>query len=106
MDGLTPAQVTRFHSAMADKPAAANFALSVIGKFIAWAEDTGRRPAGNNPCRGIKKFRTRKMERIHAWQNWHDEKRCRSYRDSDTRDWRARRDRCRHEPERIPRNDG
>lgn len=63
LDGLTRAQVTRFHSAMADKPAAANFALSVIGKFITWAEDTGRRPAGNNPCRGIKKFRTRKMER-------------------------------------------
>ncbi|MBU1212901.1 MAG: relaxase/mobilization nuclease domain-containing protein [Alphaproteobacteria bacterium] len=34
-----------------------------------------------------------KMERIHAWQNWLDEKRCRSYRDSDTRDWRARCDR-------------
>lgn len=34
-----------------------------------------------------------KMERIHAWQNWLDEKRCRNYRDSDTRDWRARRDR-------------
>lgn len=35
----------------------------------------------------------KKMERIHAWQNWLDEKRCKTYRDSDTRDWRARRDR-------------
>ena len=34
-----------------------------------------------------------KMQRIHAWQNWLDEKRCRTYRDSDTREWRARRDR-------------
>ncbi len=34
-----------------------------------------------------------KMQRIHAWQNWLDEQRCRSYRDSDTRDWRERRDR-------------
>jgi hypothetical protein len=34
-----------------------------------------------------------KMQRIHAWQNWLDEKRCRSYRDSDTREWRDRRDR-------------
>ena len=34
-----------------------------------------------------------KMQRIHAWQNWLDEKRCKTYRDSDTRDWRDRRDR-------------
>ncbi len=34
-----------------------------------------------------------KMQRIHAWQNWLDEQRCRSYRDSDTRAWRDRRDR-------------
>lgn len=31
-----------------------------------------------------------KMQRIHAWQNWLDEKRCRNYRDSDTREWRER----------------
>jgi MobA/VirD2-like, nuclease domain len=35
----------------------------------------------------------KKMQRIHAWQNWLDEKRCRTYRDSDTRDYRERRDR-------------
>ena len=34
-----------------------------------------------------------KMQRIHAWQNWLDEQRCRTYRDSDTREWRDRRDR-------------
>lgn len=34
-----------------------------------------------------------KMQRIHGWQNWLDEKRCKTYRDSDTRDWRERRDR-------------
>ena len=34
-----------------------------------------------------------KMQRIHSWQNWLDEKRCRTYRDSDTREWRQRRDR-------------
>ncbi|MCB1509275.1 MAG: relaxase/mobilization nuclease domain-containing protein [Hyphomicrobiaceae bacterium] len=34
-----------------------------------------------------------KMQRIHAWQNRLDEQRCKTYRDSDTRDWRARRDR-------------
>ena len=31
-----------------------------------------------------------KMKRIHDWQNRLDEKRCKSYRDSDTRDYRAR----------------
>ena len=35
----------------------------------------------------------KKMQRIHAWQNWLDEKRCKTYRDSDTRDYRERRDR-------------
>jgi len=34
-----------------------------------------------------------KMKRIHAWQNRLDEKRCRRYRDSDTRDYRDRMDR-------------
>ncbi|MEL6103854.1 MAG: hypothetical protein AAFR68_21400, partial [Pseudomonadota bacterium] len=34
-----------------------------------------------------------KLKRIHAWQNRLDEKRCRTYRDSDTRDYRERRDR-------------
>jgi len=36
-----------------------------------------------------------KMQRIHVWQNWLDEQRCRSYRDSDsdTRQWCERRDR-------------
>ncbi len=34
-----------------------------------------------------------KMKRIHAWQNRLDERRCRNYRDSDTREWRDRRDR-------------
>ena len=35
----------------------------------------------------------KKMQRIHGWQNWLDEKRCKTYRDSDTRDYRERRDR-------------
>jgi len=34
-----------------------------------------------------------KLKRIHAWQNRLDEKRCRTYCDSDTRDYRDRRDR-------------
>ena len=34
-----------------------------------------------------------KLQRVHAWQNWLDEKRSKTYRESDTRDWRQRRDR-------------
>ncbi|MEL7544426.1 MAG: relaxase/mobilization nuclease domain-containing protein [Pseudomonadota bacterium] len=34
-----------------------------------------------------------KMQRIHAWQNWLDEKRCKTYRESDTRDYRSALDR-------------
>ena len=33
------------------------------------------------------------MKRIHAWQNWLDEKCAKTHRDSDTREWRDRRDR-------------
>lgn len=35
----------------------------------------------------------KKMQSIHGWQNWLDEKRCKTYRESDTREYRARRDR-------------
>ncbi len=34
-----------------------------------------------------------KLKRIHAWQNRLDDRRCANYRDSDTREWRDRRDR-------------
>ena len=37
-----------------------------------------------------RKVALEKMKRIHAWQNRLDEKRCKSYRDSDTRDYRER----------------
>lgn len=63
LDELSRAQVVRFHSALSAKPAAANFALAVLSKMMTWAERTGRRPEQTNPCRGIEKFRARKLER-------------------------------------------
>lgn len=63
LDELTRAQVVRFHSGLSNTPAAANFALAVLSKMMSWAEQTGRRPEQSNPCRGIEKFRARKLER-------------------------------------------
>ncbi len=40
-----------------------------------------------------RKVAFQKMQRIHGWQNHLDEKRCKTYRDSDTRDYRNRMDR-------------
>lgn len=63
LEKLSRIEVTRFHASLADKPSGANFALAVLSKMMTWAEHTGRRPEGSNPCKGIKKYRARKRER-------------------------------------------
>lgn len=63
LDAITNADASKFHSSMAAKPRAANFALAVLSKFMSWCEQTGRRKQGTNPCVGIKKYRERKVER-------------------------------------------
>ena len=63
IDDISHADVSRFHAGMAKKPSGANFSLAVLSKIMSWAEQTGRRPQGANPCKGIKKYRERKRER-------------------------------------------
>ncbi len=55
--------VSRAHNKWKDKPRSANFALAVMSKLMSWAEEQALRPEMSNPCRGIKKFPERKVER-------------------------------------------
>jgi integrase len=63
LDGITRAQVARFHANLAGKPVCANHCLATLSKLMVWAEETGRLPEGTNPCRGVKKYRDRNRER-------------------------------------------
>lgn len=60
---ITKAEVARFHARLADTPAAANFALSVLSRLMRWAEDQGYRAPNSNPCQGVKKYKLVKRQR-------------------------------------------
>jgi integrase len=49
---------------MADRPYAANRAVAVWSKAFAWAAGTGLIPEGQNPAKGIKKYREQGRERF------------------------------------------
>jgi integrase len=61
---LTRAHVTTLHFRMADRPYAANRAIAVWSKAFAWAASTGLIPEGQNPAKGIKKYREQGRERF------------------------------------------
>jgi integrase len=61
---LTRSHVTTLHFRMADRPYAANRAAAVWSRAFAWAADTGLIPEGNNPVRGLKKYREHGRERF------------------------------------------
>ena len=45
-------------------PAAANAALGLLSKMFKMVEAWGLLPSGENPCRGFRRYRTRKRERF------------------------------------------
>ncbi|RUO98604.1 site-specific integrase [Hyphomicrobium sp.] len=57
------ADVLRFHSKLADKPATANYCVAILSKIMSWAEELGYRPEHSNPCFAIDKFRENKRQR-------------------------------------------
>jgi integrase len=61
---LTRAHVTTLHFRMADRPYAANRAIAVWSKAFAWAASTGLIPEGQNPAKGMKKYREQGRERF------------------------------------------
>ena len=61
---LTRAHVTALHFRMADRPYAANRAVAVWSKAFAWAAEAGLVPRGQNPVKGLKKYREQGRERF------------------------------------------
>jgi integrase len=61
---LTRGQVTTLHFRMVDRPYAANRAVAVWSKAFAWASETGLISEGQNPVKGLKKYREQGRERF------------------------------------------
>ncbi len=55
--------VSKAHNGWKDKPRSANFALSVMSKLMSWSAEQGFCSESANPCKGLKKFPERKVER-------------------------------------------
>ncbi len=69
LGGLPLAAIGRAHAAelqhrLADRPAAANQAVAVLGRLIDHAAERGLAPARANPCRGLPRYRARRRERF------------------------------------------
>ena len=58
------AEVRRWHAALHATPAAANRALPILSGIMRAAEVDGLRPAGSNPCVGVRHHRQRRRERF------------------------------------------
>ena len=56
--------VAELHYKLRKTPVAANDAVGALSRMFNRAEAWGLVPAGGNPCRSIKKYRTRKLERF------------------------------------------
>ena len=57
-------QVAAFHEALRDTPVMANQAVDLLARIYRAADDRGTVPAGSNPCRHLKKYRSRRRERF------------------------------------------
>ena len=58
------ADVLRLHHGMADTPYQANRVIAVLSNLFTWADASGLRTDGRNPCRGIEKFKESARERL------------------------------------------
>ena len=56
--------VGALHYKMRGEPCAANEALKIVAKMLSLAEDWGLRERGPNPCKSVRKYRTRPRERF------------------------------------------
>jgi integrase len=48
---------------MSKTPSQANFALTALSALFSWCEERGYAPPQSNPCRGITRYKHKKMER-------------------------------------------
>ncbi len=58
------AEVSALHHQLRETPAMANAAVDVLSKVFSLAEAWGLIPAGRNPCRAVRRYRTRLSERF------------------------------------------
>lgn len=56
--------ISKFHTAMSDRPYQANRVLGVLSKMLSQAEVWDLRPDGANPCLRVKRFKEKKRERF------------------------------------------
>ena len=61
---VTRGDVASWHAKMTDAKRQANFALSILSKFMSWAEDNKLRPTNSNPCTRITRFPEQQRERF------------------------------------------
>ncbi len=57
-------EVTELHYAMRHQPCAANDAIKITARLLSLAMEWGLRDHGTNPCKAVKKYRTRPRERF------------------------------------------
>ncbi|MDF2232396.1 tyrosine-type recombinase/integrase [Albimonas sp. CAU 1670] len=63
VDALTRSEVDRLHKRMSDTPYRANRTLALMSRLMNLAEAWEWRPAGDNPCRHVEKFKEEARER-------------------------------------------
>ncbi len=61
---LDATEIKRLHTKLKNTPRQANFAVSIISKFLGWAEEHQLRPTNSNPCASIKRFPENKHQRF------------------------------------------
>ena len=64
VSSVEPGHVADLQYRLGDRPAAANLAVATLSRIIERAADWGAAPAGGNPCRFARKYRTRRHERF------------------------------------------
>ncbi len=58
------AEISAFHHSLRATPGAANAVLGLLSSMFKMAEAWGLVPPGSNPCRAVRRYRTRKCERF------------------------------------------
>ena len=62
--GVGRVQVAELHYRLRKTPVAANDTVGALSRMFNRAEAWGMVPAGSNPCRGVRRYRTRRLERF------------------------------------------
>ena len=64
VDQVGRAEVSELHHQLRETPIVANMVVGVLSKMFSLAEAWGLVPPGRNPCRAVRRYRTRECERF------------------------------------------